>query len=107
MAKETTGRALPRPLAKKLKVLGEQFKNARLRRGMTMEQLAEKALVSRIVVSNIEKGSRSTAIGYYMKVLLALELENDILLVAKDEEMARLTPDVNLKIRVRRNVRKK
>lgn len=84
-------------LASHLKIFGEQIKLARLRRSLSMEQVADRAQCSRLTVSRLEKGDSAVSIGTILRVLNALQLEDDILLVAKDDEMGRLIQDLELK----------
>lgn len=84
-------------LASHLKIFGEQIKLARLRRSLSMEQVADRAQCSRLTVSRLEKGDSAVSIGTILRILNALQLEDDILLVAKDDEMGRLIQDLELK----------
>ena len=65
MSKSTMGTKLPRKLEEKMKVVGEQIKLARLRRDLSLAQVAERATCSPLTVSRIEKGSPTVAIGIY------------------------------------------
>ena len=56
MAKNTMGTKLPRKLQQKMEMVGEQIKLARLRRNLSMAQVAERATCSLLTVSRIEKG---------------------------------------------------
>lgn len=56
MSKSTMGTKLPRKLEEKMKVVGEQIKLARLRRDLSLTQVAERATCSPLTVSRIEKG---------------------------------------------------
>ena len=56
MAKNTLGTTLPRKLQQKMEMVGEQIKLARLRRNLSMAQVAERATCSPLTVSRIEKG---------------------------------------------------
>ncbi len=76
--------------------MGENIKLARLRRDISAELLAERAGISRATLHNVEKGSPSVAIGIYAAVLQALRLENDLLLVAKDDVLGRKLQDIGL-----------
>ena len=85
-----------------LNQMGEQIRLARLRRQLTAELVAECASISRVTLSNIEKGSPSVAIGSYAAVLHALNgMDKDLLLVAKDDELGRKLQDLGLSTRRR------
>ena len=86
---------------KRLRQMGEQIKLARLRRQLSIELVAERAGVSRQSVSSVENGSPSVAMGIYANVLLALGLQGDLLLIAKDDVLGRTLQDQNLTIRKR------
>ena len=101
MAKSTMGTKLPRKLEQKMQVVGEQIKLARLRRNLSIAQVAERATCSPLTVSRIEKGAPTVAIGIYLRVLYALQLDDDILSLAKDDELGRVLQDMNLPQRER------
>lgn len=86
---------------KRLRQMGEQIKLARLRRQLSIELVAERAGVSRQSVSSVENGLASVAMGIYANVLLALGLQGDLLLIAKDDVLGRTLQDQNLTIRKR------
>ena len=65
MAKNTMGTKLPRKLEQKMQIVGEQIKLARLRRNLSVAQVAERATCSPLTVSRIEKGIPTVAIGIY------------------------------------------
>lgn len=88
-------------IQKILNELGESIKLARLRRGFSSELIAERSGISRATLVNVEKGSPSVAMGIYMRVLNALGLEKDMLLVAKDDELGRKLQDLKLVTRKR------
>ena len=80
-----------------LKNMGEQIKLARLRRSLSTELVAERAGISRASLWKVEKGDPSVAMGIYAAVLHALNnLDKDLLLIAKDDEMGRQLQDLNL-----------
>ncbi|MBQ2883642.1 MAG: helix-turn-helix domain-containing protein, partial [Alphaproteobacteria bacterium] len=101
MAKSTMGTKLPRKLEQKMQIVGEQIKLARLRRNLSIAQVAERATCSLLTVSRIEKGAPTVAIGIYLRVLYALQLDDDILSLAKDDELGRALQDMNLPQRER------
>ena len=101
MSKTTMGNKLPRKLEQKMQTVGEQIKLARLRRNLSVVQVAERATCSPLTVSRIEKGTPTVAIGIYLRVLYALQMDDDILLLAKNDEMGRALQDLALKHRER------
>ncbi len=101
MAKNTMGTKLPRKLEQKMQIVGEQIKLARLRRDLSVAQVAERATCSPLTVSRIEKGTPTVAIGIYLRVLYALQLDDDILLLAKDDLLGRTLQDMNMSHRER------
>ena len=86
--------------------LGENIKLARLRRKYSMEQVAERANISRPTLHAIEKGSETVGLGLYLQVLAVLGLEKDLLLVAKDDALGRKLQDANLMVKQRAPKRK-
>ena len=85
-----------------LNQMGDQIRLARLRRHLSAELVAERAGISRVTLSNIEKGSPSVAIGSYAAVLHALNgMDKDLLLIAKDDELGRKLQDLELPTRRR------
>ena len=95
------GTKLPRKLEQKMQTVGEQIRLARLRRNLSIAQVAERATCSPLTVSRIEKGVPTVAIGIYLRVLYALQLDDDILSLAKDDELGRALQDMNLPQRER------
>ena len=99
--KERTTVILPQT-QEMLNQMGDQMRLARLRRHLSAELVAERAGISRVTLSNIEKGSSSVAIGSYAAVLHALNgMDKDLLLVAKDDELGRKLQDLELPTRRR------
>lgn len=101
MSKATMGTKLPRKLAQKMQIVGEQIRLARLRRNLSIAQVAERATCSPNTLNRIEKGAATVAIGIYLRVLYALQLDDDILLLAQKDEMGRALQDLSLKQRKR------
>lgn len=83
--------------AKILEIVGEQIKLARLRRKISGEKVAERAGIGRNTLISIEQGKPSVAIGHYLNVLNVLGLEQDFLLLAKDDVLGRKLQDAGLK----------
>ena len=88
-------------LSEILKTLGENIKLARLRRRYSMAQVSERAGIGRSTLILIEKGKETVAIGNYLKVLFVLGLEQDLLKLAKDDDLGRKLQDADLTIKKR------
>ena len=85
-----------------LQKMGEQIRLARLRRRLSAELVAERAGISRATLWQVEKGTPSVAIGIYAAVLHALNrMDQDLLLVAKDDVLGRTLQDLELTTRKR------
>lgn len=69
-----------------LKKMGVRFKEARLRRNISVKDLAGQVGISEGTLYAIEKGSETVAIGAYATVLAALGLEEDFELMVEDTE---------------------
>lgn len=79
-----------------LETVGAQIRLARLRRKISVNTVAERAGVSRATVWKVEKGNPSVAMGVYAKVLNAIGLQSDLLLIARDDSLGRLLQDAEL-----------
>ncbi len=97
---------LPR-LDKILTTMGENIKLARLRRKLTMEQVSERAGISRSTLWQVEKGLPNVTMGIYIQVLFVLGLENDIQLLAGDDILGRKLQDNAILVKERAPKRKK
>ena len=56
MGKNTFGKTMPRALSQNLKIMGEQIMLARKRRHLSMQDIADRATVTRLTVSKVEHG---------------------------------------------------
>ena len=61
-----------------------------------MKQVAERAGISRTTLTKIEKGDSAVVMGKYVQVLFVLNLEKDLLAVAKDDVLGRKLQDIGL-----------
>ncbi len=86
-----------------LRKLGADIKNARLRRRITMKIQSERAGISRITLSKIEKGDSGVSIGAYTSVLYAMGMEDKIknLLDLSTDVIGQYLADEQLPKRVR------
>ena len=87
---------MPGALTKKLEIMGEQIMMARKRRHLSMQDIADRATVTRLTVSKVEQGDPTVSMGIYARVLFALNLENDITLLASDDALGRQLQDAEL-----------
>ena len=105
MSKSTIATNLPRRAAQNLQIVGEQIRLARLRRDLSIAQIAERASCSELTVMRVDRGGPTVAIGIYLRVLFALGLDESILFLAKDDEVGRSLQDLDLKHRQRASKR--
>jgi len=84
-----------------LNELGENIKLARLRRKLSSEQVAERAGIGRSTLIKLEQGNAGLGLGNLLNVLSVLGLENDLLQIAKDDELGRKIQDANLLVKER------
>ena len=75
---------LPRKLELKMQTVGEQIRQARLRRNLSVAQVAERASCSHMTIARIEKGAPTVSFGIYLRVLYALQLADDILIIGAE-----------------------
>lgn len=84
-----------------LRQMGNQIQLARLRRNITSTEMAQRTGLGRNTIVNIEAGAESVAMGSYFRVLIALGLDRDILLLARDDVLGRQLQDAKLQPRKR------
>lgn len=96
MGKNTFGKMMPRALSQILELMGEQIKLARKRRHLSMQDIADRATVTRLTISRVEHGDPTVSMGIYARVLYALNLEKDITLLAADDTLGRQLQDSEL-----------
>lgn len=77
--------APPYPVQQTLDALGKNLRTARLRRNLTIGEMAEKIGTGERAVADAEKGKPSTGIAVYAALLWALDLLDQLDLVATPE----------------------
>jgi len=94
---------IPMPVNKALKTLGQNIKEARIKRRLTLELVAERAGISYLSLLNVEKGSATVSMGIYAKVLFVIGLVEDLYNVANPDkdEVGKILEYENLPKRVR------
>jgi transcriptional regulator with XRE-family HTH domain len=103
--KKRADSALP-SLARILTGVGEKLKAARLRRRYSAEMVAQRAGIARDTLSRIERGDPGVSFGNYARVLQVLRLEQDLNLLAADDELGRKLQDAEIGVRARAPRRK-
>jgi transcriptional regulator with XRE-family HTH domain len=88
-------------MARLLEQLGERLKLARLRRRYSADLVAQRAGISRKTLFRVEQGDPVVALGIYARVLQVLRLEQDLGLIAVDDELGRKLQDLQLEPRLR------
>lgn len=96
MGKNTFGKMMPRTLTQHLELMGEQIMLARKRRHLSMQDIADRATVTRLTVSKVEHGDPTVSMGIYARILFALNLEKDITLIAANDPLGRQLQDAEL-----------
>lgn len=94
---------LPLPVTKALRKLGQDISDARRRRRITAQLMAERAGLSRSTIGKIEKGDPTAAMGSYGAVLFVLGMEKRLsdLVDSMHDLVGRRLEDENLPQRVR------
>src|SRR5260370_30090853 len=81
--------APPYPVERAVLRLGESLNTARIRRNITIDEVAQKIGTGRRAVMDAEKGKASTGVGVYIALLWVYDLLsqlNDVANPAKDEQ---------------------
>jgi transcriptional regulator with XRE-family HTH domain len=82
---------------RRAEALGERLRLARLRRRMSLAELASRVGVTRGTLSRLEHGELSTSLGVLARVLAVLGLEEDLDHLARDDELGQRLRDVRLR----------
>lgn len=82
--------------ARLLRDLGARLREARLRRRLTVMQVAERADVSRPTLNKVEQGDAAVTMGTYLRVLAVLGLDKDLALLAAQDPVGRRLQDAEL-----------
>ena len=83
MSKQTLAKeSLPDFAAQALVKLGKNIRTARVRRGITGAELAERAFINRMTVMRLENGHPGVSLGVLAHVLWVLELEDNLAMIA-------------------------
>jgi transcriptional regulator with XRE-family HTH domain len=94
---------LPLPVKRALRKVGQDLRDARLRRRIPMKLMAERARISRVTLSKVEKGDPSVSMGIYASVLFVLGMTARLadLVDANADELGRALEGERLPKRIR------
>ena len=92
---KTTPALVPR-VSRLLSGVGTRLKLARLRRKYSAETVAQRASITRRTLSKVEQGDPAVAFGVYARVMQVLRLEDDLALLAVDDELGRKLQDAGI-----------
>jgi len=102
-------RSLPLPVARTLRKLGQDIRDARRRRRIPTTIMAERASVSRVTLNRVEKGAPGVSLGIYATVLFVLGMNERLADLAdpKNDTIGLMLEEERLpeRIRVKREVR--
>lgn len=94
---------IPIPVNKALKKLGADLKEARIKRQITMALVEERAGLTHITLSKIEKGDSGVSLGNYAKVMFVLGMIDNLYNLAEpdNDTIGKFFDKENLPKRVR------
>lgn len=76
---------LPIPVNKALQKLGSDLKEARIKRRLTMALVEERAGITHVTLTKVEKGNAGVSIGIYTKVMFVLGLIDNVYNLAEPD----------------------
>ncbi|MEO6797908.1 MAG: helix-turn-helix transcriptional regulator [Candidatus Dormibacter sp.] len=77
--------------------LGERLRLARLRRRISLSELAARVGATRITLARLERGDLSSSLGLLVRLLDVLGLGADLDQLARDDELGQRLQDVRLR----------
>ena len=100
-------RALPIPVRRALRKLGQDIRDARRRRRIPVAIMAQRASISRVTLSRVEKGEPGVAMGTYATVLFVLGMVDRLadLADARHDAVGLALEEERLPQRIRRSRR--
>ncbi len=105
----SVNRAMPIPVRRALRKLGQDLRDARRRRRMPVALVAERASISRVTLGKIERGDPGVSLGNYAMTLFVMGLADrlaDLADVRMDATGLELDEE-RLPVRIRQSSTKK
>lgn len=84
------------PLLRQMEEIGTRLRLARLRRRYSAASVATRAGITRMTLYKLEKGDPGVRLGVCASVLRVLNLQADLDLLARDDELGRKLQDLQL-----------
>jgi transcriptional regulator with XRE-family HTH domain len=84
-------------LQRQTEALGQRLRDARMRRSMTQEMMAERVGVSIPTIAKLENGDPSTSVATVLRVLNVLGLADDIDAIGAQDILGRQLQDAALR----------
>ncbi len=91
---------------RRAEALGERLRLARLRRRISLADLAARVDATRVTLARLERGELSSNLGLLARVLAVLGLDADLDQLAHDDELGQRLQDIRLRRPRRTSVRK-
>lgn len=100
---------MPLPVSRAMRKLGQDVRDARLRRRIPVAVMVARAGLSRMTLSKIENGEPGTSLGSYASVLFVLGLEGRLADLAdvKNDELGLKLEEDRLPKRIRHSSKQK
>ncbi|MGQ0815991.1 MAG: hypothetical protein ACT4O1_16290 [Gemmatimonadota bacterium] len=95
---------MPLPVRRALRKLGADIRDARKRRRIPLELIAQRAMTSHVTMIKVERGDASVSIGVYANTLFALGLVERLGMIADKahDQVGQALEDERLPQRARR-----
>ena len=82
---------------RRAEALGERLRLARLRRRISLTDLATRVDSTRVTLARLERGDLSSSLGLLARVLAVLGLDADLDQLARDDELGQRLQDIRLR----------
>lgn len=90
---------------RRAEALGERLRLARLRRRISLTEMAARVDASRMTLARLEQGELTVGLAVLVRVLGVLGLEDDLDTLARDDELGKRLQDLELRRPRRRTAR--
>ena len=100
--------SVPIPVVRSLKFLGQNLRQARIKRRLTMALVEERASITHVTLTKIEKGEVTVSMANYAKVMFVLGFIDELSKIADPfkDDWGRVYDDKTLPKRVRYSTKK-